>query len=734
MRLWFASCALIALLGMAASTAPQNQPNDELAAYITKHCADCHGPKEPEAALDLVGSARANAPAVLGRMWRQLKDGHMPPREEGVDAKPIRSQGLAILEPLLRGVELTRGSAPRRLSRAETQQALRAVFGIDLPEDVLPEDELAHGFDNVANLRTFGPQVTEQLIAAAGHAAQLVLPPGLEGDVPARHFIADEMHCDRERGSEGTTVVLFMNATLTQAFLTHAPGRHTIRVRAAAQQAGRDAAQMEVRVDGKLLAQHAVSVPRGRPANYECESVLAAGEHTLSIAFTNDFYIAPSGNRPGEDRNLHVESASVIGPVLDAGHEPSQRFLARDPGATKSADVRVRAMLTPVLHEIWGRKDAAALSTLVKLATTRIAAGDSMPVALRTSLAAAIASPRFWRRQEPTQLAGADLARRLSFLLWNSVADIPLLEAAERGELETTEGLRQHATRMLADVRARAFSASFVPRWLELANLAAAAPDQTRFAAFTPELQRSMAEEPVVFFEAVRKRELPVSELVNANWSCVDAALAQHYGVSAPEEPFTATALPERGGLLGMAAMLTVTSNPGRTSPVKRGKWILDHLLDAPPPPPPANVGVLDERPEILASLPIRERLQQHRRDPLCASCHQRLDPLGFALEHFDAIGAWRTKDGPHEVDTAGSLPDGRAVNGLAGIRRIVGQERTVARSILRALFTTAIGRGFVAEDEAFLDATLDALPADPKLNELMLAVVTSPIFRRGGR
>lgn len=713
------------------SSSPRTDP---LAAFVRAHCADCHDTKEPEAALDLVGSARTEAKEVLGRMWRQLKDGHMPPADGTLDVARIRTEGLALLKPLLLGSEQARSVAPRRLSREETRRSLQAIFGIDVPEDVLPEDELAHGFDNVSNLRTFGPQVSEQLVTAAERAALLILPKGVAGDIPQQSFAADEMTCDRDKGSEGTTIVLFMNATLSQSFTPVSTGRHRLVVRASAQQAGRDPARMEVRVDGHLIAGHDVSATRGRAAEYACEFELAAGAHTFAISFTNDYYRAPSGSDKGEDRNLHVESATLVGPFLGTNHEPSRRILALDPGAPRTMEARVQAMLEPSLALLWGRTDRAAVGALVKLVVERAASGDALPVALRAGLAAAMASPRFWRRTEPLVLDGAALGRRLALFLWSSVADESLLVAAIRGELATDAGLQTHAARMLADPRASAMAECFVPRWLELANLAVAAPDPARFAAFTPELKRSMAEEPRAFFERVRRERLPVRELVAANWSCIDATLAAHYGVSAPAEAFSATELPGRGGLLGMAAMLTVTSNPGRTSPVKRGKWILDHLLDAPSPPPPANVGVLDERPEILESLPIRQRLAQHSKNELCASCHQRLDPLGFALENFDAIGAWRVKDGPHAVDTAGTLPDGRPVNGLDGVKRIVSADRTLARGLLRALFTTALGRGFGPADECFLDATLDTLPPSPTIDDLILAVVTSPLFRHGMR
>ncbi|MSR74224.1 MAG: DUF1592 domain-containing protein [Planctomycetes bacterium] len=728
------------LVAQEASATREAQTN--LAALVQRHCVECHGPDEPDAGLDFAAALKApRSDALHGRMWRVLADKSMPPKQADALPDNERAALLNALGTLLQGAESRQPLSPRRLSREEVRRSVRDIFGVDLPAEMLPEDELSFGFDNVANVRAIGGAVAEQMLSAAEACAALVLPEGIGGPIPERRIEAEEMRCNTECGNATPFVSLYMNSTLTSTVTLKQPGNYEISVRAAGKQAGDEAARMVVRVAGKRVATHEVAAVARAPLEYTCTLELGAGSHEVVIAFTNDFYTAAAGTRPAADRNLLVDAFVLRGPMNAAPHAPAVALLAVDIGVNAKPEVRARAVLHPVLRLLWrGATDEDALSRLGQLVKERVLAGERFEDGLRSALIAAIASPRFWLRRESALSStkepqrSAALAARLALFVWNSAPDATLLDDAERGALRTSEGLRSVATRMLQDPRAGALSQCFAPQWLELRNLAASTPDAQLFASFTPQLRASMASEVVCFFEMVRAENMPARELLRARWSCIDASLAAHYGVPAPENAFARTELPERGGLLGMAAMLTVTSNPGRTSPVKRGRWILDHLLDSPPAPPPANAGALDERPEIAASLPLRERLTQHRRDPSCASCHTRMDALGFALEHFDGIGAWRTADGPHAIDSAGVLPDGRRVDGLATLKQVLVADRAFLRGLLRALLTTAIGRQFGSADELFLQRTLDALPADPSIADLVLAVVGSPVFSASSR
>ena len=744
---WIMLC--VVLLAKIISAQPSLSAADaqaaaalSLANLVQQHCAECHDADEPEAGLDLLaafatkpaaerGSERA---ALHGRIWRVLHEGTMPPKTAGPFAATERAAMQRALETLLHNAELRQPSPPRRLSREEVRRSVRALLGVDVAAENLPEDELAFGFDNVANMRAVGGAVAEQLLRAAEHIAAQVLPEGMGRPPAERRMEAEEFRCNTECGALGSFVSLYMNSTLSARWNVKHAGVFELVVRAAGQQAGDESARMSVRIDGMQRGVHSVAATVNAPADYSCTFELSEGDHEISIAFVNDYYKAAAIGRPAADRNLLVDAALLRGPMRNGPHAPAQALLAPDVGPTQAGGLRARSVLQPLLRRLWrGAVDAKALSGLEQLVDARMRAGDVFEEALRTALAAALASPRFWLRSEvgsaAGQLSGATLASRLALLLWSSAPDAALLDAATRGALNTPQGLQSEAARMLRDPQASALAERFAPQWLELRNLVASAPDPQRFPTFTPALRSSMADEVVRFFEQVRIQELPARELLRASWSCVDAPLAALYGVPVPATPFARTELPGRGGLLGMAAMLTVTSNPGRTSPVKRGRWVLDHLLDAPPPPPPPNAGSLDERPEIADSLPLRERLALHRRDPSCASCHTRMDVLGFALEHFDGIGAWREKDGPHAIDSSGVLPDGRRVDGLAALKSVVAEDRAFLRGMLRALFTTAVGRQFGPADEVFLQRTLEALPADPSIHQIVLAVVGSSVF-----
>jgi hypothetical protein len=274
---------------------------------------------------------------------------------------------------------------------------------------------------------------------------------------------------------------------------------------------------------------------------------------------------------------------------------------------------------------------------------------------------------------------------------------------------------------------------NFAAQWLELKSLDDVMPDADRFGQFDGKLRKSMRRETEMLFEAVRRERRPVRDLLDPGFTFLNDRLAEHYGIAGIEgSELRRVALPQgpRGGLLGHASILTLTSNPTRTSPVKRGKWILENLLDAPPPPPPPGVGALDERKEAVASAPIRERLARHRTDPSCASCHARMDALGFALENFDAIGRWRETDGEFPIDPSGILPDGRTFAGPEDLRRLLGSGDALVRCLLKKLFIYALGRGLADPDVAAIDALVASLPENPTLEDLILGIVSLDAFR----
>jgi hypothetical protein len=355
-----------------------------------------------------------------------------------------------------------------------------------------------------------------------------------------------------------------------------------------------------------------------------------------------------------------------------------------------------------------------------------------------------LSSPRFLFRFEidpdPTSSAARplddyQLASRLSYFLWSSMPDDELMSAADAGLLTGGDQLAGQIDRMLADPRAEALADNFAGQWLYLRGLAEHEPDATAFPTFDPDLRAAMIEETRAFFREFLTGDRPVQEMLSADFTFVDPRLAAHYGVTAAGEGSQRVSLvgTPRRGLLGQAGILTVTSYPNRTSPVKRGKWVLEELLCEPPPPPPPGVEGLEEGGATTGS--IREQMEQHRNDPVCASCHQAMDPIGFALEHFDAIGAWRDVDGEYTIDATGELPDGTTFDGGAELAAVLAADPRFTRCLSEKMLIYALGRGLEPFDDPAVDGIHQQLLArGSRLRDLVALVAQSDpfLYRRG--
>ncbi|MCW8137879.1 MAG: DUF1592 domain-containing protein, partial [Planctomycetota bacterium] len=377
-----------------------------------------------------------------------------------------------------------------------------------------------------------------------------------------------------------------------------------------------------------------------------------------------------------------------------------------------------------------------------------VAADGTFEQGLRAGLQAALVSPHFLYKVEvdpdpaspsPHPVTEHELAVRLAYYLWSGPPDERLRALADAGRLRA--GLAGEVDRLLDDPRAARFVEQFVGQWLQLRRLADASPDPDRFP-WDEGLREAMRLESELLFEAVLREGRGALDLLDAPFTFVDERLARHYGLDGVAGPRLrrVAAPPGRGGLLGHAGVLTVTSNPTRTSPVKRGKWVLEVLLDDPPPPPLPGMDSLDEAHDAARPLTLRERLERHRQDPACARCHLRMDPLGFGLERFDAVGAWREQDEGLPIDDTGALPGGLTFEGVDGLRGYLrGRSRDLARALAKKLMVYGLGRGPVAADEGALDALLDALGPDPGLADLVVGVTRLDAFQKrraakGGR
>jgi hypothetical protein len=529
-------------------------------------------------------------------------------------------------------------------------------------------------------------------------------------------------------------------------------GEYLLRARAAADQAGTELAKMEFAIDGKPV--HTFEVKgRREPGEYEFKLRIPPGDRKFKAAFINDFY-DKNGQRGNNDRNLYVGWLEIAGPLdvreddLSTSH---RKLIVATPTATRPLAEAARESLRPLMRRAFRRPVTDdEVNRFVSLVENAVSQGETFERGMQFALQAVLCSPSFLFRIETDvkpddpnarhEVTPFELATRLSYFLWSSMPDDELLVLAEKNELREPKVIQQQVQRMLKDKRSEALVENFALQWLNLRSLDELTPDATKFPDYSPQLRDDMLRETSKFFEHILREDLSTLELLDGKFTFVNERLAKHYridGVRGDEfRKVSLEGVPGRAGLLTQASILTVTSNPGRTSPVKRGKWIMENILGTAPPPPPPNVPSLEETQKAKPGASLREQLKIHRENAICNSCHRQMDDLGFGFEHFDAIGHWRDRDGPHDIDSSGILPSGDQFNGsLELIALLKGRSKQFSRCLAEKLMTYAIGRGLEYYDRCAIDKLLETLAADGyRFSTLITQIVLSEPFqmRRG--
>ncbi len=749
MLMALATCPLASGADPVADPGLQLSYANEVRPLLLKYCGDCHQGDKGEAgvAFDQLNEERAGTRdrSTWKKIHVQLSNKIMPPVKEDQPTDEERQKlidwvGSHALTVRCSDVVYPGRVTIRRLNRAEYNNTIRDLFGVDFqPASTFPADDTGYGFDNIGDVLTLPPVLLERYLEAAEQVARRTIM------APDEDFVT-------ETKKDGAT--LGSTTEISQEFDFPDEGYYLLRVRTYADQAGPDLAKMSLRLDGQELEQYEIQAKNeGETELIEKRFKVPAGKFKLAAAFLNDYYQPQDG--PDSDRNLYIVSLAVAGPIGVLSSElpePHRRLMIQSPKSTDEYPAAARAILSRVVPMAWRRPATdEEINRLVSLVERVTADGSSFERGIQTALQAVLVSPRFLFRleQEPTDsdpaairtLDDFELASRLSYFLWSSTPDEELLAAASEGKLtRDTAELDRQTRRLLADPRSRSLVENFAGQWLQLRNLATISPNPRRFPKFTKELRADMRRETELLFETILKEDRPLIEFLSADYTFVNQRLAEHYKIEGVrgDEFRRVTVNPEqRGGLLGQASILTVTSNPTRTSPVKRGKWILDNLLASPPPPAPAGVPPLKEstRREPI-ELSLKERMARHRADPACASCHVLMDPLGFGLENYDATGVWRTNDGNADVDATGDLPDGRQFTGPKELRAIL-LERSddFRRCFTERLMTYSLGRGLEFYDECALQAIVQSGKADgDRVSAYVLGIVHSTAFRQRGR
>ncbi len=743
-----------------APRAEETAYHENIVPLLKQYCFKCHGSEKQCADLNLSKYADAAAVASDRETWETVLDyvdsGQMPPPKEPRPKPEEVTRLVQWIEANLSTFDCKGPLDPgrvtiRRLNRAEYNNTIRDLVGVDFqPADDFPTDDVGYGFDNIGDVLTLSPILLEKYLTAAEQVAQ-------------RAIVVDRTDFGEQKTWEGRDLrnaggsnfgnagrVLASNGEVAVSHKVSKDGEYVFRVRAFAQQAGQEPAKMALKKDGETIQELEVKAVEGDPETYEVRTNLKAGDHRFAAAFTNDYYNPDEPNSNRRDRNLYIQKLEVQGPVVPGGRElpeSHKRIIFREPKNENDVEACAREILDRFASRAYrrpARKDE--VDRLVHFVNLALKNDQNFEQGVRLAVTAVLVSPHFLFRVEldqggkdqsagPQPLDDYELASRMSYFLWSSMPDEELFRLAAEGKLKDPKVLEAQARRMLKDPKAWALVENFAGQWLQIRNLDTVTPATNVFKDFDAELRNAMRGETQRFFEAIMREDRSILEFLNADFTFVNERLAKLYGIEGVQgDDFQRVTLDgdRRGGVLTQASILTITSNPTRTSPVKRGKWILEQILGTPPPPPPPDVPELKEDRRSVREASLRVRLEQHRADPGCASCHSRMDPLGFSLENYDAIGAWRDQDGKFPIDATGSLPTGESFNGSMELKALLlSKKDQFARCLTEKMLTYALGRGLEATDTCEVDQTLQALAAnDYKFSTLVGEIVKSVPFR----
>jgi hypothetical protein len=662
------------------------------------------------------------APRTVEDGGAVIEDGAVVTVDAAVPARPVDPQRVTI----------------HRLNRAEYNNTVRDLFGTRRrPADEFPADDRGYGFDNIADVLSVSPLHLELYDRAAEALVEEAL--GTAAPAPVRRQIEAETLMGTAGAATTTAWNLYSNGDVTGSFTVPSAGRYRVTVRAWQTRAGAEDARMALEVEGAAV--QTVNVPNlaAMPGEFSTEFMAPrAGAIAVGAAFLNDFRTT----MPAEDRNLYVDWIRVEGP-LDPAAPPATRaqWITCDPTAM-GEDPCARQVLARFARRAWRRpatsSEVDALWTRFR-PLTRMHAG-TWDDAIKLSMRAMLLSPHFVFRVEVDPnladpaahpLTDHELATRLSYFLWSSMPDAELDRLADAGSLRDPATVRAQIARMLADSKARAFVENFAGQWLYARMLDEHESNAMQFPQYTAGVRAGMRAETEAFFEHFLRTDTSMREFLTADYTFIDERLAGYYGLTLPMGTGArrvSLASTPRLGFLMQGTLLTVTSHADRTSPVKRGQWVLQQLLCTPPPPPPPEVEGLPMQAMPTGSL--RQRLEAHRTQPICRSCHDQMDPIGFGLEHFDAVGAHRTMDGRFAIDATGVMPDGTAFDGPQSMARLIQGDPRFGRCVTTQMLTYALGRGLNEQDDPQLNGLAsDWVASGLKLRELVERIATSPAF-----
>ena len=734
--------------------------------FLDKYCNQCHNSDRQSGGVPL-DIYKTTADAEKDRkVWevihRVVVNGEMPPKRKAQPTAEEKAEFLTLVDKTLIQVDCVVGPKNpgrvtlRRLNRAEYNNTIRDLCGVDFrPADDFPSDDVGYGFDNIGDVLSLPPILMEKYL----HAADLILDKAVTapGRVQStkQGFSPHDLRAEPARGKrralkergDGVQINLIESGGMAflEKFHFPADGEYTLRVKAYGRAAGDESPKLSMQVDDKPVGEATVTTDVKNAKWVEATFRAEAGDRKVAAVFVNGSADAQKGK--DDQRLLGVERIEVVGPKgggVPPTPESYKLIMVKTPANTDGDRLAAEEVLTTFARRAFRRPvTPAEVGRLMKLFDIAKAAGDPFEAAIKLPLKAVLVSPHFIFRVEADPVAPAktkllsehELASRISYFLWSSMPDARLLSLADRGELRRPGVLQGEIKRMLADPRSSALVENFAGQWLQLRMLRTLSPDAEQFKNFDEKLRSAMITETELFFGHIVQKDRSILEFLDADYTFVNDRLSWHYGipdVKGPEFRYVKLSDKEkkRGGIVTQASVLTVTSNPTRTSPVKRGKWIYENILGLQPPEVPPGV---PELPKGKLKGTLRQQMEQHRADPACAGCHAKLDPLGFGLENFDAVGGYRWQDNKITIDASGVLPDGAKFNGPAELRKVLLAKSDLFRKCLaEKLLTYALGRGLEYYDKCLLDEVgLKVKSNGDKFSALVLAIVESDAFQK---
>jgi hypothetical protein len=759
---------------------------DRVQPLLRKYCIECHGQETHEGQVNFEAFKDFSAAITDRKTWerarKMLGAGSMPPADH--EPRPTSAEKATLVQWIDRAVfdvDCDRTHDPghvtiRRLNRAEYNNTIRDLVGVSLrPADDFPSDDVGNGFDNMGDVLSLSPLLLEKYLAAAESVSSVALY-GFDLKHPPLHQLDNgklmakgTARLFRRPYARRKQFSLASFGSVDGTFTAPLAGEYVFCIVASAHQSGDEIAKMRVRIDHKDRETFAVKGELAA-ARYELRLGLSKGVHTFAVLFANYDPEPPPPALPAKAQNIHnrrshelvgvreliLDRCEVQGPFRIEPQERSfetvesrKQILFCTPGKDGSPEECATRILSAFATRAFRRPlDPGEIRPYVNL-TLAAAKDDPFDRAIQTGLTAILVSPHFLFRVEqpgspgegtdPVPIGPYELASRLSYFLWSSMPDDELFRLASDGSLEKPDVLEAQVRRMLVDKKSRALVDNFAVQWLNLTQLDAARPSQRVFEDYDRDLRNLMRRETELFFESIVHEDRSILDLLNGKYTFLNERLAKLYGISGIEgDQFRLVSLKgyPRAGVLTQPSILTLTSQPTRTSPVKRGKWILETFLGSAPPPPPPDVPQLATTIKANPKASLREQMAIHRQSSKCSVCHKVMDPLGFGLENFDGIGRWREKEKGRPVDASGALPGGESFRGPIELVGVLSKRQDAfRRHLARTLLTYALGRGLEYYDACAVDRIVEATrERGDRFSILVNEIVRSePFLKRRG-